>query len=540
MKQALRLGLVLVLLSLLAVPVLAQGTTTIDFGDTVESALDNEHPTREYSFEGEAGQTVTITLNSDDYDPLLVLLDADGQEVAMNDDGGSSGLNSQIGPFTLSETGEYTIVADSYSHYFNNSSSSTVGSFTLRLEAIDIRRIEYTQQVKGELATDQPTAYYQFRGQEGDVVNIVVGTDGFGASVELSQMAPEDMGIVLISGTDYSGAGMATIGGYALPETTNYLLVVRSSSGDLGEFTLSVDKVDVTPLAFDEPVTLSFDTETVLAYLSFEAEAGDVVSLTVKSDGTFDTTMTLNGPDGYQVGYVDDTYGLDPALVNQILTQSGLYTVIVKPYSQGGVGEVELRLEQSELASLDDGPLTLALSSNQTRDTVTYSANAGDVVRLTLETQGEATSSPNVTVMQSQQTVAYASGSTVKRLSIDFTVPLEGTLYIQIDDYTYADLTLLVSAEVLGQTAAEPAAVVTETVEDELAATPTPAVLPTDEASAETEEPEGLIEPTEEPIVEATAAATEPATATEEPAPATEEPAPAETAAPDAEATEAA
>lgn len=539
MKQALRLGLVLVLLSLLAVPVLAQRTTTIDFGETVEGVLDNEHPTREYSFEGEAGQTVTINLNSDDYDPLLVLLDADGQEVAMNDDGGSGGLNSQIGPFTLPQSGEYTIVADSYSHYFNNSSSSTVGSFTLRLESIDIRRIEYTQQIKGELATDQPTAYYQFRGQEGDVVNIVVGTDGFGASVELSQMAPEDMGIVLISGTDYSGAGMATIGGYALPETTNYLLVVRSSSGDLGEFTLSVDKVDVTPLAFDEPVILNFDAETVLAYLSFEAEAGDVVSLTVKSDGTFDTTMTLNGPDGYQVGYVDDTYGLDPALVNQILTQSGLYTVIVKPYSQGGVGEVELRLEQSELASLDDGPLTLALSSNQTRDTVTYSANAGDVVRLTVEAQGETTSSPNVTVMQSQQTVAYASGSTVKRLSMDFTVPLEGTLYIQIDEYTYADLTLLVSAEVLGETVAEPAAV-TEMVEDELTATPTPAALPTDEASTETEEPEGLIEPTEEPIVEATATATEPVTATDEPTPVTEEPAPAETAAPDAEATEAA
>jgi len=531
MKRALRFVLLLVSMSLLVAPALAQRATAIDLGDTVEGELDDEHRTREYSFEGEAGQTVSITLLSDDYDPLVVLLDADGQEIAMNDDGGPVSLSSRIGPFSLPEDGEYTIVADSYSHYFNNDASEAVGSFTLILEAVNMRRIEYTQQVKDELTREQSTAYLQFRGQVGDVINVVVETEGFSADITLSRLDPEAMGTTLMNGSDNSGDGVTMIGGYMLPETGNYLIAVMSAAGDLGEFTLEVGKIEVTPLAFDETLELVFDEDNRLAYFSFDGELGDVISLIVEGDGEFDTTLALNGPDGYQLGYVDDANGLDPALINQILTQSGSYTVIIQPYQPGREGEVTLVLEHSELASLDEGPLTLAMSSLRTRETVTLSGQAGETVRLNVEVEGELTASPNVTITQAQQSVAYSSGSTVKRLSMDFTVPSDGPLYIQIDEYSYTDVNLLLTAERLGANET-PLAEATEAVADEVTPTPTPAMPPTEEAAIETDEAEGLIEVTEEPIIEATAAATEPAAATEEPAP-------AETDAPDAEATEA-
>lgn len=67
----------------------------------------------EHTFSGEAGQTVMITLSSDEFDPYLVLLDPSGKEIAVNDDYARS-LNSAI-VFTLPESGQYKVVARSFS-----------------------------------------------------------------------------------------------------------------------------------------------------------------------------------------------------------------------------------------------------------------------------------------------------------------------------------------------------------------------------------------------------------------------------------------
>ncbi|MDJ0708069.1 MAG: PPC domain-containing protein [Leptolyngbyaceae cyanobacterium MO_188.B28] len=67
----------------------------------------------EYLFEGESGQTVTITMASEEFDTLLILLDPEGEEIAVNDDYGGT-LNSTI-VTTLPASGSYTILAGSYS-----------------------------------------------------------------------------------------------------------------------------------------------------------------------------------------------------------------------------------------------------------------------------------------------------------------------------------------------------------------------------------------------------------------------------------------
>jgi tetratricopeptide (TPR) repeat protein len=65
-----------------------------------------------YTFEGTAGQALTITLDSEDFDPVLLLLDSNGDEVAFNDDFGGS-LNSKI-IITLPADDTYTVVARSF------------------------------------------------------------------------------------------------------------------------------------------------------------------------------------------------------------------------------------------------------------------------------------------------------------------------------------------------------------------------------------------------------------------------------------------
>jgi S1-C subfamily serine protease len=67
----------------------------------------------EHVFQGRAGQTVTITLESREFDTYLILLDPNDQLVDYNDDISSDNLNSSL-TVRLSETGSYRIIAKSY------------------------------------------------------------------------------------------------------------------------------------------------------------------------------------------------------------------------------------------------------------------------------------------------------------------------------------------------------------------------------------------------------------------------------------------
>lgn len=66
-----------------------------------------------HTFEGHAGQVVTLTLDSEDFDPVLFLQNEAGEEIAFNDDFGGS-LNSRI-VIELPADGTYRVVARSYS-----------------------------------------------------------------------------------------------------------------------------------------------------------------------------------------------------------------------------------------------------------------------------------------------------------------------------------------------------------------------------------------------------------------------------------------
>lgn len=68
---------------------------------------------RTYTFEGTAGQAITIELTSIDFDPVVSLLNSAGNEIAFNDDFGIS-FNATI-IVALPTTDTYTVVARSYS-----------------------------------------------------------------------------------------------------------------------------------------------------------------------------------------------------------------------------------------------------------------------------------------------------------------------------------------------------------------------------------------------------------------------------------------
>jgi hypothetical protein len=67
----------------------------------------------QYTFPGYSGQRVIIYLESQDFDPYLILLDPNGRRISENDDISRQNRNSRLF-ITLQSTGTYTVVANSY------------------------------------------------------------------------------------------------------------------------------------------------------------------------------------------------------------------------------------------------------------------------------------------------------------------------------------------------------------------------------------------------------------------------------------------
>ena len=84
MKQTVRILFLLLLVFGLATTAFAQ--EEIGVGDTVEDEADGD--VVEYEIELEEGDVILIDLQSDDFDTIVRVLDEDGDELDMDDDGG--------------------------------------------------------------------------------------------------------------------------------------------------------------------------------------------------------------------------------------------------------------------------------------------------------------------------------------------------------------------------------------------------------------------------------------------------------------------
>ena len=79
----------------------------------------------EWTFSAVGGQQLVVTMESEDFDSYLLLMQSDGTQLGFDDDGGS-GLNSRV-EFRVPATGLYSIVA-------TTAVSSQTGTYVIRVE----------------------------------------------------------------------------------------------------------------------------------------------------------------------------------------------------------------------------------------------------------------------------------------------------------------------------------------------------------------------------------------------------------------------
>jgi hypothetical protein len=407
----------------------------ITVGSTIDGTLQTGQPTATYTFAGEVGQTITIALRSSDFDSYLRLQDSTGHDLITDDDSGG-GLDARIAVYTLPANDTYTVAVESY--------DSRYGAYTLTLTEAKVESIEYGQTISGSIETEGDSAIYRFHGSADDFITISLKSPDFDTYLNLADSTSTS----LITNDDGGGSGTDSfIGPYRLPADGDYSITVSSyDSTAKGSYTLTLNHATLTPIAYGDTANATFGNGVSAVYYSFEGKNGDLVTVAVDSGESIDTSLLLNGPDGYQVAFDEDGGpGFDPEIYHQLLTQDGTYTLVLQAAVPGDSGSVSLSLKQSPAPSLDEGAQQVRLSSTVAADVVTFTGHAGETVRLTATTTSA--SSPSLTVTQAGTEIASGSGSIVSALTLEFKVPADGIVTVQLSDYSYTNIVYQVSVE---------------------------------------------------------------------------------------------
>ena len=360
--------------------------TTIRLGDDVDGAISDRSPSEEdgqygeytyngYSFRARQGERFAITLESDDFDPIVRVgrMGRGGafEELAQNDDSGAGGLNSYL-IFTAPSNREYVIRAAPLD-------GSADGDYELALaEApppLVARPIAVGETVEASLAAgDGGNAFgtradaYAFTGTTGQRIVATMNSDAFDTYLELFSENSDEAGGRYALDSDDDGAGEGTNSRltYTIPSDGQYTIEARAFTGEgEGAYTLTFEEAPPLPA----PVALSWgatvqgeivaedprdDESRGFDAYTFSGTAGNRIQLIMRS-GDFDTYVQVGSPEGDFYAMASDDDGLGEGTdsrLNYILPSDGEFIVRASPLYADADGLYSLEL-------LDRGPQPL-------------------------------------------------------------------------------------------------------------------------------------------------------------------------------------
>lgn len=417
---------------------------TLSYGETVTGTLDNTAFEQRYTFEGTAGDVVsvdmTMVVGSGNLDTTLTLLDPAGEIIAENDDVELTTTNSRLSEISLPTTGTYTLVATR----FDGENGFTSGDYELTLVATSSGGVEpvepvgmtgdlnYGDSITSTLNDEVFSETHTFTANAGDVVTIeaalVTGTGNLDTNLKLLDAE----GNILAENDDIElTTTNSRIADFILPDTGTYSIVVSRYLGadgaTTGDYTLTLTLVagaeptgtgnDTPPtiggVDTGEAVTLSYgdtasgvlDAETYQVLYAFTGQAGDVVTIAMQAaviDSNLDSRLMLLGPDGSTVLAENDDFdfnSLDARIENFELPESGTYTVVATRFdAEAGLSSGDFTLSLVLAAEglptppvatndsvLEYGASVRGAISNTTYEVeYTFQGSAGDVVSISM------------------------------------------------------------------------------------------------------------------------------------------------------------
>ena len=282
----------------------------------------------EYTFNGTAGQQVSVALSSTAFDAYVFLLKPgesiphDNPNLTFQDDDGGGGTNALLN-VTLPATGTYSILANVFVGV--NGPSTGAYSLTLTLGATNCpptpTQIANGQTINGSLDSGEcrldsdNTVYdaYSFTANAGQQVSITMTSASFDVFLELLPPGGSIANEEFMATDDNSGGGTnahipsSTSTGFGvLPATGTYIILANSARADqLGSYSLTLNiAASNCPSA---PISVGQTVNSTLA----------TTDCRLPADGSFLDQYTFSGTQGQQIAITmtaTTPAGVDPFL----------------------------------------------------------------------------------------------------------------------------------------------------------------------------------------------------------------------------------
>ncbi|MBN1201577.1 MAG: pre-peptidase C-terminal domain-containing protein [Anaerolineae bacterium] len=386
------------------------GGGELEYGDVVEGALWDDNPREAWTFEGTAGELITITANatSGNLDTHISLVAPDGTNLISDDNSGEISPNALISDYRLKQSGVYSVVV----RRSPNAYDATLGDYELLVERTESGitnepgegELSSGDQVKGAIWDDNPADEFTFEGVPGDLVEISMERESGNLDSFLYLLGPDGE---TIKTDDNSGENnidaMITI---RLTQAGTYTIVATrpGNSSSVGDYKLALERTErgITnsegggSLAYDTTVEAAIWSENKSDEWMFSASPGDVLTIVMnRESGNLDPMLYLIGPDGFVSREDNDGGGDRNALIqNYTIQQKGTYTIRATCASSSScVGDYELLVERTERGitnnagggSLSYGtPAEAAIWNENKSDEWTFDAALGEVVSISM------------------------------------------------------------------------------------------------------------------------------------------------------------
>jgi len=343
----------------------------IRVGQTLDGELSSRDPETDdglpydaFRFRAGQGDRFSVALDSEAFDPVVRvgrMVDGAFVQLAENDDGADSGLNSRL-LFTAPDAGEYLIRVTPLNavHAGAYSLGLQEGPATAAAQSIAIGATvegELTEE-DGKSEGDSPADAWRFEGREGQRVRIDMTSADFDTYLELF----DENRVSLDEDDDGGPEGTDSRLTFTLPATGSYIIEARAFSQATGDYSLSIAEVepDRVPesIAFGASVQGEIgegdprdDEDRGHDAFTFSGVEGQRIQAVMRS-GDFDTLLQIGRANGEFAYLAEDDDGLmegTDSRLNFTLPEDGDYVLRALAFGSEGKGLYALEL-------IDRGP----------------------------------------------------------------------------------------------------------------------------------------------------------------------------------------
>jgi plastocyanin len=369
---------------------------SLSIGSSVNGSLSEDDPVLDddshydlWTYRGRSGETIRVTLRSDDFDAYLSVGQMDGEDYREleSDDDGAGGTDAKL-TVTLNTDGEYTVRV-------NSLSEGETGDYTLLLEQGDPAdvavedehdhgdedggpadplpvptAIRSGQTISGELSTSDPRMddnsrydLYSFTGRRGQQVVVTMRSTAFDSYLALGQIEGEEFNS--LESDDDTGGGDDAQVTYRITRDGSY--VIRANSlfaNETGAYTVQMElgeapppvQLTTQPIRYGQTVTgeltendPQMDDDSHFDLWRFSARQGDKVVITMKSS-VFDTYVALGrlGDNEFsQIESDDDGAGGTDSKIEYTIDADGEYVIRANSLFSRGLGAYSLNITRS-------------------------------------------------------------------------------------------------------------------------------------------------------------------------------------------------